>query len=155
MDSLNIHASDINKVGGSVPGATTDGGLALRKGRKTRRDVGHGQVQNDTNIGDDSVHEESDSSGQRSGGAAIGGSTPAGPTNVRVSPALLAKMEASMASEDTPFEETLRDAPTVAAFIVLSLSKALNLRPRQVTALVTTNTRYLIHVLAKGLKGKS
>lgn len=88
------------------------------------------------------------------GVAIVGGSAPSGPTNIRISPALLAKMEASIASEDVSFEETLRDAPTVASFIVLSLSKALNLRPRQVTALVTTNTRYLIHVLAKGLKGE-
>ena len=141
------------KGGRNIPGADAGGGAGARGRRKTRA-AGAGD-DDDQDEGYGNGDEEEGNAGNGDGAATLGGSAPSGPTNIRISPALLAKMEASMSSEDASFEETLRDAPTVAAFIVLSLSKALNLRPRQVTALVTTNTRYLIHVLAKGLKGRS
>jgi hypothetical protein len=47
----------------------------------------------------------------------------------------------------------LADAETTLEFILLSLSQALGIKPKQAAGLLSNNHKYLIHIAVKGMKG--
>ena len=54
---------------------------------------------------------------------------------------------------DMDTSKELKDTKSTFEFILLSMSKYLDIRPKQAIGLLSDNHKYLIHIVVKGTKG--